>query len=239
VVDDVTRQIVQGVYPGGTPLPPEPELAAIFGVSRTVVREAVRLLASKGLVSVKHGSGVWVQPPDAWDHLDPLILASRLEIGQDISVLDQIIEARRIVEPEVAYLAARRRTSEHLSRLRDLLAAMRSALINGDIERIGELDFQFHETLFIASGNLVLRQLVWTLSTLFQVAATLFRGDAPRREDSQRDHAAILAAVEAGDAERARQTMRQHIDLAAADIRTELLARWSCTASRPDQTDPP
>src|SRR3712207_72595 len=74
VVLQIARQITESSLEPGTVLPAEPELARRFGVSRTVVREAVRTLSSQGLIAVRHGSGMRVQPPDRWRYLDPLVL---------------------------------------------------------------------------------------------------------------------------------------------------------------------
>src|SRR5688572_22588064 len=88
VVDRLLHAIVVGELPPGSLLPNEVVLAAQFGVSRTVLREATRLLAAKGLVRVKHGSGVWVQPSDAWDRLDAQILFAQVQVSHDPRVLD-------------------------------------------------------------------------------------------------------------------------------------------------------
>src|SRR5215210_1012590 len=96
VVHQIARQIISGALPPGTALPAEPELAQRFAVSRTVIREAMRVLVSKGLLTVKHGSGMWVQSSDTWDHLDPLVLFEQLETGQDDGLLDEVIEVRRL-----------------------------------------------------------------------------------------------------------------------------------------------
>lgn len=227
VVEELTTSIVQGTFPPHTALPTETELAERFEVSRMVIREAVRLLGSKGLVKVRQGSGVWVQPPDAWDHLDPVILANRLEAGQDESLLDQLLEVRRIVEVEAAGLAAARRTAEDLVTLRDTIALLRAAIATGKLEDLGPLDLRYHEALFRASGNIVLRQMVWTVATLFRTAGHVHRNGIPRIEESHRGHEAILAAIENGDADGARSAMLHHINQASEDIRRSMRAQWS------------
>ena len=230
VIEALTEEIVRGSFPPGTALPTEPELAARFDVSRTVIREAVRILASKGLVVAKQGSGVWVQPPDTWDHLDPLILANRLQVGQDVTVLDHLLEVRQMLEVEVAGLAAERRTEDDLHVLRDMVMRMREAVGAGRIDELSTLDPCFHQALFSASGNIVMRQMAWVAITLIQSAGTLQPGRRPKyglppSEVSQRGHEAILAAVESGDPERARGEMLRHCNEAEVDIRSALIAR--------------
>jgi DNA-binding transcriptional regulator YhcF (GntR family) len=77
VVEELLRQIVSGALPPGTTLPSEPELARQFGVSRIVIREAIRILVEKGLITVRHGSGMWVQSIEQWNHLDPMVLLEK------------------------------------------------------------------------------------------------------------------------------------------------------------------
>jgi len=227
VVEELTRRIVQGWWAPGSTLPTESELAEQFEVSRTVIREAIRLLGSKGLIMVKHGSGVYVQPVDAWDHLDPLILINRLEVGHDENLLTQLLDVRRLIEVEAAGLAAVRRSVDDVETLRQIITAMRAALASDNVKDLSTLDLRFHEAIFNASGNLVLRQMVWTIATLFQAARHIHGGRPPRRAESIQGHVAIFAAIEAGDAECARQEMLRHINQGAEDIRTSMRARWA------------
>src|SRR5262245_21534414 len=90
VVRQLLRQIVGGAIARGTALPTEPVLAQLFGVSRTVVREAVRVLVAKRLVAVKQGSGMWVEAPDRWDQLDPLVIFEQVRSGRDPRLLDEL-----------------------------------------------------------------------------------------------------------------------------------------------------
>jgi DNA-binding FadR family transcriptional regulator len=126
-------------------LPTEPELADQFGVSRAVIREAVRVLSAKGLVSAKHGSGVWIQSPDQWDALDPLILGVRLRTDPEGRLADELIEARLLLEVEVAGLAAARRTESQLAELEAIIQTLDDAL--DDTPLVAGLDSEFHECL--------------------------------------------------------------------------------------------
>jgi GntR family transcriptional repressor for pyruvate dehydrogenase complex len=95
VVQQIVTQILSDALAPGASLPSEATLAQQFAVSRTVIREAVRVLASKGLIAVKHGSGMQVQPSNQWNYLDPLVLFKQLRVKQDESVLDDLLELRR------------------------------------------------------------------------------------------------------------------------------------------------
>lgn len=197
-----------------------------FGVSRPVVREAIRLLAAKGLVVVKQGSGTWVQAPERWDHLDPAVLFERARASHDVSFLNKLLEARRLVEVEIAGLAALRRTAEDLAELRDLVEGMRQAL--PDPDRYTELDGAFHDRLSLAADNEILRGMIRSVAQLVHagrrinnrlVSTDVLEGF------SQRGHEAIFDAVAAGDAATARAATDQHITRFQADIRQGLLSR--------------
>src|SRR3712207_1551334 len=95
VTVELVSRIVRGVHPAGSSLPPEPVLAETFGVSRTVVREAMKLLEAKGLVQVRQGSGTVVNPSTTWDMLDELVLSSTIAENDGLSVLDDLVVTRR------------------------------------------------------------------------------------------------------------------------------------------------
>ncbi|MEU8363213.1 GntR family transcriptional regulator [Nonomuraea sp. NPDC048882] len=88
VTAELVERIVRGVHPSGTPLPPEPVLCETFSVSRTVVREAVKILQEKGLVQVRQGAGTMVTPPMMWDMLDELVLAATIDMDESLGILD-------------------------------------------------------------------------------------------------------------------------------------------------------
>lgn len=220
VVEQIVADVIGGGYAPGTCLPTEPELAGQFGVSRAVIREAVRILAAKRLVTVKHGSGVWVRPADEWDGLDPLVLTHRLRRGHDARLIDHLLEARRIVEVEVAGLAAERCTAADLAELGGIVVAMRESL--ADDRRFAALDLAFHDGLFRAAQNPLLREMAGATLSAMRTARQLGTQDVERRSASEDGHEEILAALRAGDAARARQAMRAHIRQAEGDIKCNL-----------------
>ncbi|MBE3557722.1 MAG: FadR family transcriptional regulator [Ktedonobacteraceae bacterium] len=230
VVRQIVQQVVQGALEPGACLPSEFTLAQQFGVSRTVIREAMRILAGKGLVAVKHGSGMQIQPPEQWNVLDPLILFEQLRSGHDQSFLNDLLELRRIVETEVAALAAQRRSEEDIRTLHEQIDSMRAVL--DDPKAYTRLDVLFHETIMNIARNRLLAQ---TLRPASQ-ALFLMRLISSQRPGgpalSERGHEQIVTAIESGDPQQARSTLLQHILQFEDDIRTTLAA--GITESLPD-----
>lgn len=225
IVQQVAGQIVSGEFPAESLLPSEAEWAGRFGVSRTVVREAIRVLASKGLVTVKQGSGMWVQPPDLWNLLDPLVLTTRLRMSPDEQLVDDLFEARRAIEVEVAMLAARRRSGEDISALGDTVRQMRH-VGRRDTQEYGQLDLRFHHGLFVAAGNRVFRQMAWTMVESMVIASgRTSLPEAVRHDDSQRGHERVFEAVRAGDTALAHDEVCRLLEIAQDTLRRSLLMK--------------
>ncbi|MCX7622323.1 MAG: FadR family transcriptional regulator [Thermomicrobium sp.] len=220
VVEELLKQIVGGALPPGTTLPSEPELARQFGVSRIVIREAIRILVEKGLVAVRHGSGMWVQPPEQWDQLDPMILLEQIRSQRDPRRLEELLELRSILEVAAAELATLRRTPEQVARLQDLLERMRAAV--ADPAAYGNLDQAFHQAIAEAAGNRLLGEARQPLGEVL-ATAWLLTGRAPERlARAQQEHEELYAAIAAGDPFAARQAMQRHLEQEAEAIRSEL-----------------
>jgi GntR family transcriptional regulator, transcriptional repressor for pyruvate dehydrogenase complex len=209
VVLQILRQILHGRLKPGEALPTEPVLVQQFGVSRTVIREAIRVLAAKGLLSVKHGSGMWVQPSENWDYLDPTILFEHVRAGRDVTLLHELIEVRRLLEPEAAALAAERRTSEDLTALRDHIAGMAAFLTQPDLYT--RLDIEFHSCLLAAAQNRLLREALRSVALTLSAGRLLSIQQPGAAEQSLRGHEEIFAAVAEQDSDAARAAMRRHI----------------------------
>ncbi len=220
VVEELLKQIVSGAIPPGTVLPSEPELARQFGVSRIVIREAIRILVEKGLVAVRHGSGMWIQPPEQWDQLDPMVLFEQLRSQRDPSRLEEILELRKILELAAAELAAQRRTPEHVARLGEVLERMRAAVSDPSV--YVDLDVAFHEALFEAAGNRLLRDVRRPLSDVLFSGWLLTSRSAERLARTHQGHEEIYAAIVAGDPAAAREAMRRHLEQFEEAIRAEL-----------------
>jgi hypothetical protein len=112
VTDALVERIVSGDLGPGTLLPTEPRLCEAFSVSRTVIREAVKILEQKGLVRIKQGQGTTVAKPDEWNLLDPVVLEASVRHDKDLRILDDLVEVRRVLESDMAGQAAERRLGQ-------------------------------------------------------------------------------------------------------------------------------
>jgi DNA-binding FadR family transcriptional regulator len=211
-------QIVSGAIRPGELL--ETELAASERrhVSRAAYREAVRILAAKGLVLVRPKVGTRVTPREQWHLLDPDVLAWMFQSDPDEQVLEALFELRMVVEPEAAALAAQRRTSEHVAQMRDALRVMTEHTLGTPEGRAA--DQQFHATLLIASDNPFLRTLTSSISTAVSWTTALKQQVRPLVRDPVPDHAEVLEAIASRDPEAARSAMKRLLELALYDTKT-------------------
>lgn len=216
VVDALVRSIVSGELTPGSGLPSEPEMSARFGVSRSVIREAMRLLDAKGLIVVRQGSGIRVTPQERWDLLDPAVLRALPESGTSTAVLRDLLEARKIVECEIAALAAERAGVADHAALAGALEVMRGAL--DDPPRFVVGDSAFHLTLVRAARNRVLEQMTRPMHQLLSYAQALTDALPGVLTRALREHEAIARAVMLRDGPGARDAMRTHLTETERDV---------------------
>lgn len=215
VLAALSEAILAGRIGPGEALPSEATLAARFGVSKQVVREAMRQLAALGVVQIGQGRATRVA-----DTADPLPLGRfwRFAVGATCEGLAEAVELRRIIEPQVARLAARRATEAGLAALASALARMRAAV--GDVARWVPADLDFHEQLARLSGNrLVHLQVQGMRPVLEEVLRRLSGGDRSEADwqATLARHARVLEAVAARDEAAAAAAMEAHFR--AADHR--------------------
>ncbi|WP_158853616.1 FadR/GntR family transcriptional regulator [Saccharothrix deserti] len=210
VTAELVGRIVCGVHPSGTSLPPEPALCETFSVSRTVIREAVKALQGKGLVQVRQGTGTVVTPPSMWNTLDELVLGAVIAEDETLGVLDDLVVTRRLLESDMAQVAARTAGRDAVDRLRALVDLM-DQLVD-DPRAYGDQDLAFHDTIMQASGNRIARGVVRALE--HQVVNTARYTGRSERElcvASNRGHRRIYERIAAHDPTGAAEAMFSHI----------------------------
>ncbi|GAA3041364.1 FadR/GntR family transcriptional regulator [Streptosporangium longisporum] len=210
VTAELVERIVRGVHPPGTPLPAEPALCDAFAVSRTVVREAVKILQEKGLVQIRQGSGTMVTPPTMWDMLDELVLAATIAEDDSLGILDDLVVTRRVLESDMANLAARLADQDTIDRLRALVDRM-DELVDDHVT-YAKHDLAFHDTIMQASGNRIARGVVRALES--QVVNTARYMGRPQRAlcvASNLGHRRIYERIAAHDPGGAAEAMFRHI----------------------------
>jgi len=207
IVHAIGRRIVSGAISPGEQLPTPASVRA----GRGVLREAIKVLAAKGLVVSRPKTGTRVRPPEAWNFLDPDVLAWRQEGLPRRAFLRKLTEARLIIEPGAAELAARRAGPEQVEALRLALSDMRNALelTPPDHEAYNEADIRFHRAIVQACDNEILEQMGAVVNTTLLVAFNaavrvpgLARISLPR-------HQAILDAIQRRQPNRAREAIRK------------------------------
>ncbi|MGA5895705.1 FadR/GntR family transcriptional regulator [Streptomyces venetus] len=212
VAATLSEEIESGRLAEGDRLPTEVELVRQLGVSRTVVREALSRLRNAGLIEPRQGIGVFVLPRRA----RPL----DLEAADTRAKVVQIAELRRAIEGDAAHLAATRATAGDLTRMREALDAIDSAVAAGG-DGVDE-DLAFHGSIAESTGNTVMVSTLRYLGEVLRGGIRVTRANEARRNDFleavREEHHAILAAIEARDAEAARRAARRHMDHAAARL---------------------
>ena len=208
--EQIIAAIKRGDYPVGSKLPSENELAEKMGVSRPTIREALSALTAVGLIESKPGSGNYVRNPS-----DALEQELFLLIEDEASCLE-IMEARELLEPPLAALAARKRTPAHVEKLRSIHAELKELAKTNDFDSYFSKDKEFHLALVEASGNTLLAAVLTPLvNTMDQKLYREFTRDYYFKnqlglEEVASLHDEILEAVAAGQPALAARKMREH-----------------------------
>lgn len=212
--------IVAGHYPAEKAMPPEPALCVRLGVSRTVLRETVKSLVAKGLLSTGPKVGTRVLAEDHWNWLDPDVLTWRFRAGLTPDFLCCITEMRQLVEPACLRLAAERASNEQLADIGLAFARMQQAVADG-IDDLSD-DVRFHHLLLKASGNRMISQMGKLLRALLRGSHVML-GRRPGVPNSSLPwHAAVLQAVQARDPDGAERAMADLINAVDEDLRRGL-----------------
>jgi GntR family transcriptional regulator, galactonate operon transcriptional repressor len=210
VVRQLVEVIVTGVLAPGELLPPELPLTTQFGVSRTVIRESIKRLEEKGLVTVSQGRGTQVNPPSEWNLLDPVVLSAMIEHDDSLGILDELSDVRAGLETSMAGAAARNASPAQVALLEDALQGMQNSI--ADQAAFRQLDVDFHAMVMGVSGSRLASSIA---RTLFHRAleSNRYHGRDPEHafELTVDEHRRIVDAIREGDAAEAEIAMHDHI----------------------------
>ena len=223
IARDLGVNIVSGRYQPGDLLENEIEASEQLKVSRTAYREAIRILNAKGLVHSRPKVGTRVSPPESWQLFDPDVLSWIFELDPDEKLLADLVEVRKMVEPEAAALAAVRRTQAHLDGMRQGIEGMAKHTLATEAGRFA--DRAFHTTLLRASGNAFLITLTSGIVAAINWTTVFKQRENPRPRNALPDHVRVFEAVEAADPRRAHEAMYSLVELAYLDTKITRRAR--------------
>jgi DNA-binding FadR family transcriptional regulator len=217
---NVTSALAQDIcserYPVGSPLPRENDLCAIYGVSRTVIRESLKILESKGMVRGRPRVGTTVCERDEWNILDADVLEWMGPYIRDFDILGCILEARRTIEPAAAEYAAERATAQEVADLDRAWRQMRDFAT--DPERFTEADVMFHTVLLKASHNQVFRRLSSAIHAALTYALHASNVAVDSREEAIAVHGDLVEALRLRDGAAARASSNRMLALAVRDL---------------------
>ena len=206
IVIQIRGMIDRGELTPGDRLPPERRLAEMFTVSRNTVREAIKALAEKDILESRQGAGTYVRELDSDRFADSFagaILRRRPE-------LKDVFEVRKLIEPEIAAMAARNASPSQITRMAAIVVEQERALASGEPGRA--YDQELHELLAAASGNEVMRAMVVTLHDEFTESRAEGLQSVERQKASLEAHRSIVNAVTGGHVMKAEKAMREHLE---------------------------
>lgn len=216
VVRAIASEILSGSYAVGSTLPSENDLCTEHGVSRTVIREALKTLAAKGLVLSRPRIGTVVCERENWNIIDPQVLEWHAPHSIDPKLFDSILETRRAIEPLVAELAASRASLQEIADLEAAWKGMEAA--GSDVGRFARSDAAFHQVLYAACHNPIFRQIGGLIETALNFALETTANSVDRRDEAVKVHFGVVEALRMRDGAAARKAANEILDLAARDL---------------------
>ncbi len=223
VVHELGSRIVRGEVSPGETLPHENALCQELGVSRTVVREAVKTLAAKGLVEPRPKRGTVVQPRDNWNVLDRDVLEWNARSDRPEAFLRHLIELRQAVEPAAASLAARRADEAGVARIEQACREMHDSV--NDSDAFAQADLAFHLAILDAAGNPFFAPVANVIRSAMHSSLRVTNRSASENRASIPLHQAVFRSIRRGNAVRAESAMKKLLADASARIERHLARR--------------
>ena len=212
--------ILKGVYAPGETLPNEIQSSTTLEISRSAYREAIRILAAKGMVESRPKTGTRVTERARWNILDPEVLRWMFETEPSETFILGLFELRLITEPAAAALAAQRRTDSHLATMDAVLDVMAAETLATEAGRQADLDF--HDALMHATGNEALASLSSSISAAVAWSTRYKQRIKALERDPVPEHRAVYEAIRRGDASDARWCMESLVRLALHDTQRSM-----------------
>jgi GntR family galactonate operon transcriptional repressor len=214
-VYEIGRRVVSGELQPGDLLP-EGELIAELDISRTVLREAIKVLGAKGLVEARPRIGTKVSPRSHWRLMDPDVLAWQTEYGLDELFLRNLAEVRSLIEPGAARLAAERATDEEIAILEKAYRQMEAHVVNS--EAFIAADMQFHFVILAACRNEILEQMSSAIGEALEISRRVTVELPGSSEAHLPLHEAVVEAIRRRDADAAENAMKKLIAVVQSDV---------------------
>jgi GntR family transcriptional repressor for pyruvate dehydrogenase complex len=219
VQEQIEQVIKEGKLPAGEKLPTEMELCENFGVSRTVMREALRGLSAKGMISIEKGRGMFVKRISASSVSDPMHLYLTLNYRGDYAL--DVVHARQAIEPPIAAMAAANRTEVELRLLRENHQKLKEC--TDDFLSLATLDGEFHLLVAKASDNPIMPLVIEPIHKMMpKIKLAVYDVVKDAHQSAVEYHGKILDAIAAKDKEEARHWMAEHLKHAEDHIRISL-----------------
>lgn len=211
---ELIRSIVAARFTPGDLLPSEEQLCSEFGVSRSVVREAMKVVTGVGMARSRQGQGTVVLPPSSWNNFAADVIQARRDTGTLHDVLTEVLELRTIIEVQAAGLAASRGNDENLDRMVELIAGMQAAVDDVDVDTFILLDVEFHDEVLRASANHLIVSLFDLLHPMLLASREIGVKGQPQpvgMNNAIAEHSTILECIRSGSPQRAQQAMVEHL----------------------------
>lgn len=228
IVNQISKKVKTGELKPGDRLPTERTMAEQFQVSRTAIRDAIKILSGSGLLEVRHGVGIFV--------CDPRRDESEIVWNFSHANLRDVFEVRRALEAQTAFLAAIRRSEHHILRIRQILAEAEAN--SDDVTVLNDCDAQFHETVAEASQNVLILDVMWTILDAVADTRRASLSIPSRPQVSLEEHNEILDAIIEQQPERARLLMLHHLDSVESSIASNLPRQTNQSGAGHETTEP-
>jgi len=217
VLTELVNSIVSGELREGELLPPEEILLQRFQVSRTTLRETLQHMVAQGLIRSKPRTGTVIQPRSSWNLLDPIVLSAALRHNRDRKFYDNLVDARLLIEPEAAELAARNGSPRALAAIGSAFADMVDSE-GRDTESWSIADLAFHTAIIEASENWVYRQFIVAIRAALMASFQMTNRASQSHAEAIELHRRVYEAIQRRQPEKAKQAMQELIGLAREDM---------------------